>query len=69
MFIYAYIAGHGCADVRLYFLINTSDATKAMYNIEEKLRIKSLLGLGKTFVFAVFDICRLQSDTDKIKRM
>ena len=35
VFIYAYIAGHGVADVRQYFLLNSSDPTKALYPIEE----------------------------------
>ena len=69
VFIYAYIAGHGCADVRQFLLLNTSDPKKAMYNIEEKLRKKSLVSNGKCFIFAVYDVCRLQKDADKIKQL
>ena len=65
--IYAYIAGHGCANVRQYYLMNSSDPCKALYNIEEKLRQKSLCGSGLCFVFAVYDICRTSQDFEKIQ--
>ena len=73
--IYAYFAGHGCSDVRQYFLLNESEPKKAMYKAEEQLRMRSLAGrsreLGKVLchVVAVYDICRLQSDADKIKKL
>ena len=69
VFIYAYIAGHGCADGRQYFLLNCFNAKQAMYNIEEKLRQKSAMGAGKNFVTAVYDICRLQGDAEKMKSL
>ena len=61
VFIYAYIAGHGVADVRQYFLLNTSDPTKALYPIEEQLRLRSLAGDGKCYVFTVYDVCRIKA--------
>ena len=61
MFIYAYVAGHGVADTRQYFLINTDDPQKALYPIEERLRNISSAGKGKCFVFAVYDICRMSN--------
>ena len=67
VFIYAYIAGHGVADVRQYFLLNSSDPQKALYSIEEQLRLRSLAGHGKCFVFAVYDICRINAD--KLKQL
>ena len=69
MFIYVYVAGHGCADVRQYLLLNTHEPEKAMYNIEEQLRKKSRVGNGYCFIFAIYDVCRLQSDADKIKAL
>ena len=62
--IYAYMAGHGCADGTQYFIINESDASKVLYNIEEQLRMRST---GNCFVVAIYDICRLQRDAEKIK--
>ena len=42
-------------------MLNTSDPAKALYPIEEQLRIRSLAGDGKCYVFAVYDICRLKA--------
>ena len=67
VFIYAYIAGHGMADVRQYFMLNTSDPTKALYPIEEQLRLRSIAGDGRCYVFTVYDICRIKAD--KIKKL
>ena len=67
VFIYAYIAGHGVADVRQYFMLNSSDPTKALYPIEEQLRLRSIAGDGRCYVFTVYDICRIRAD--KIKKL
>ena len=39
-------------------MLNSSDPAKCLYPIEEQLRIRSLAGDGKCYVFAVYDICR-----------
>ena len=73
VFVYAYFAGHGCSDVRQYFMLNSSDPKQVLYNAEEQVRIKSLVGRNKEtnkilcHTFAIYDICRLQSDYEKIK--
>ena len=67
VFIYAYLAGHGVADNRQYFLTNSDDPQKALFPIEEKLRNISSAGKGKCFVFAVYDICRVSNAALKRK--
>ena len=67
--IYSYATGQGCADVRQYLILNDSNPKKVLYNIEEKLRLKSVNGLGHCYIFAIYDIQRLQSDANKIKAL
>ena len=47
VFVYAYFAGHGCSDVRQYFMLNSSDPKQVLYPAEEQIRIKSLMGRNK----------------------
>ena len=61
IFIYAYVAGHGCADNQQYFLLNTAEVKDALHPIEMRLRSHSKVGNGNCFVFAIYDICRLSS--------
>ena len=42
-------------------MLNTSDPTKALYPIEEQLRLRSLAGDGKCYVFTVYDVCRIKA--------
>ncbi len=58
MLVYAYMAGHGCADLQQYFLLNEANLNTAMFPIEFKLRKLSEIGKGNCFVFAIYDICR-----------
>ena len=44
VFVYAYVAGHGCANVRQYLILNSSNPAKTMYNVEEQLRMRSMNG-------------------------
>ena len=56
-------------------MLNSSDLKQVLYNAEEQVRIKSLVGrnkeLGKTLchTFAIYDICGLQSNYEKIKKL
>ena len=47
VFVYAYFAGHGCSDVRQYFMCNSDDPKQVLYPAEEQMRIKSLMGRNK----------------------
>ena len=69
VFVYCYCAGHGCSNVRQWFICDTSDEEKTLYNIEEKLRMLSLNGRGFAFIFATYDICRLTSDFENLKKL
>ena len=62
VFVYAYLAGHGCGDVFQYFFLNEEQPTKALFGVEECLRNISDIGGGNCFVFAVYDICRQRAD-------
>ena len=36
--VFAYTAGHGCADSKQYFVLNENDIDKIFWPIQEKLR-------------------------------
>ena len=61
VFVYAYVAGHGCADVYQYFMLNDSNPKKVLFDLENALRQISQFGKGLCYVFAVYDICRSQA--------
>ena len=58
VFLYCYVAGHGCANVRQFFVLDSSNPLKTLYPIEEKLRVLSINGRGYAYCFGVYDICR-----------
>ena len=58
MAFFAYAAGHGCADVHQYFMLNEADINKVCFKLEEELMLLSKQGGGNNSVFAVYDICR-----------
>ena len=47
-------------------MLNESSPEKALYSIEEDLRILSKLGGGYCYVMAVFDMCRLDATEFKL---
>ena len=56
--LYAYFAGHGCADTHQYFVINESDLDKAFWPAEMKLlQLAKRCGDGLK-ILVVYDICR-----------
>ena len=61
MFVYAYAAGHGVGGVRQYLMLNELSIDKALFGIEEELRMISSKGKGKCFVIAVYDMCRVDA--------
>ena len=66
MFVFAYAAGHGLSDMRQFFMLNESSPEKALYPIEEDLRILSQLGKADCFVLAVYDMCREDATEFKV---
>ena len=64
--MYAYAAGHGLGGVRQYLLLNELSIDKALFDIEEELRMISEQGKGKCFVLAVYDLCRNDASKQKV---
>ena len=56
--VFAYTAGHGCADHKQYYLLNEKDVNKIFWPFEDKLRKLGELGGSNVKVVAVYDICR-----------
>ena len=58
VFLFIYLAGHGCADSKQYFLLNEKDVTKIFWKAEAENR--TLLNrCGKACkLFVVYDCCR-----------
>ena len=65
VFLYIYVAGHGCSDAYQYLILNTTDPKKILYNVDEHARATSAIGKGHCFVFAVYDTCRSDASTFK----
>ena len=38
VFLFAYFAGHGCADIRQYFVLNENSVDKCFWEAEFKLK-------------------------------
>ena len=58
IFLFAYFAGHGCADTSQYFVLNEDTVEKCFWNAERRL-IQLAKRSGKLFKqFVVFDTCR-----------
>ena len=55
--VFAYTAGHGCADGKQYYVLNEKELDKIFWPFEDKLR-----QMGETRrnvkIVAVYDICR-----------
>ena len=56
--VFAYYAGHGCADHRQYYLLNENTVERIFWPVQEELRKMGELGGYSVKVVAVYDICR-----------
>lgn len=57
-FLFVYLAGHGCADDRQYFLLDEKDPDKIFWKAEaENRRLLTICG-KRCKSFIVYDCCR-----------
>ena len=56
--LFAYFAGHGCADTSQYFVLNEKELNKIFWSVEEKLIKLAMLCGSALKVLVVYDICR-----------
>ena len=47
-------------------MLNESTIDRALFNIEEELRILSAVASGRCFVVAVYDMCRIDASKYKV---
>ena len=53
-----YYAGHGCADVKQYFVLNGDTVNKIFWPVEYFLRLLGKKSRGAAKIFVVYDCCR-----------
>ena len=58
VFFFVYYAGHGCADVKQYFVLNEKEADKIFWPAEQKLRLMATKCGSGCKLFVVYDCCR-----------
>ena len=64
--MYAYAAAHGLSGDTQFLLLNESSIDLAMFEIEDELRKFSIVGKGKCFVLALYDMDRLDASKYKV---
>ena len=67
MFFFVYYAGHGCADVKQYFVLNENTASKIFWPAESKLRLLCRKCGSACKIFIVYDCCREDYSELRIK--
>lgn len=58
VFFFVYYAGHGCADVKQYFVLNEKEVNKIFWPAEQKIRLIGKKCGSACKIFVVFDCCR-----------
>ena len=58
IFFFVYYAGHGCADVTQYLVLNEDKAEKIFWPIEDFLRRLGKKCGGPLKIFVIYDCCR-----------
>ena len=58
VFLFAYFAGHGCADYRQYYLLNEKEVDKIFWPVEADLRTLLRVCGHTCKLFVVYDCCR-----------
>ena len=71
IFFFVYYAGHGCADVNQYLVLNEKEVEKIFWPIEDNLRRLGKKCGAALKLFAVYDCCREDYTAlkDKVKNL
>ena len=58
VFLMVYVAGHGCADSRQYFILNEKEIDKIFWPVEDQNRALLRKCSSRCKLFAIYDCCR-----------
>ena len=65
IFLFVYFAGHGCADMKQYYVLNEDTEDKCFWKAEANLKQLAEMAGRSLKLFVVFDTCREHIDRPK----
>ena len=58
IFLFVYFAGHGCAEMKQYYILNEDTEDKCFWKAEANLKLLAEMAGKSLKLFVVFDTCR-----------
>ena len=65
--LFIYYAGHGCGDIKQWFILNEQTPDKCFWPAESRIRAIGRLCKGPCKLFVVYDCCRVAKEDEYAK--